>query len=144
MQFKAVARGKYRQLVHATSGTAVDITLFRCRVERPPHAKGDNTYLGLDLSDAVGDLDLLRKVDAFIQTAAQPSFSPVGRVLIVKVPRRHVSWELDDGSRSLDGAYALVVDQMVDVIIRPGAFGPFGYCLLLQRIKPHVSRDQEN
>ena len=142
MQLRAVVRGKFRQLTTAGGG-AVEATLYNCVVEKPPFDRGGKSYATLDLSDAVGDVDAVRKVDAFIRGAAHPAYSPFQasgprETLVIKVPRTGVAWELADGATSLDGPYELHEGQRVDVVLAAGAFGGFGYCWLLRRIKPSI------
>jgi hypothetical protein len=142
--WKAVTRGRFRQLVAATTGDPVDVTLYNCVVDKAPHARGGKTYLALDIGDAVGDVDLLRSADAFIHGLARPAFSPlVEPLLIVKMPEG-MSYELEDGSRSLEGAYPLARGRAIDVVLRHGAFGDFGYCVLVRRVKPHRGPEPEN
>jgi hypothetical protein len=140
MQLRAVTRGRFRQLVSAATGATPSVALYNCTVDEPPYERGGKTYVSLDIEDAVGDVDLLREIDAFVDSAAKPAFSPLATasLLIVKVPAHGVRYDAEDGSRDLDGAFQLRRGQAVDVVVRPGAFGAFGYCFLLQRVKPHA------
>lgn len=136
MRFRAVTRGTFRQVVNASDGTPVDLKLFRCVVDKAPYVRGAKTYVALDLIDALGDLDVLRALDEFIERSVTPEFSPLRPPLvIVKVPR-DVSYEDAEGAPGppLD----LKRGDEIDVMLRPGAFGAFGYCLLLTRVKPHA------
>lgn len=135
---QAVTRGKLRQIATA-GGDPVDVTLYACVVTRAPYVKGGKTYAGLDASAAAGDLDLLRRVDEFVRRQANPAFSPVapGGKLVVKLAPG-LRYENGDGDAALP--WNVTEGAVVDVVLRPGAFGDFGYCLLLRRVKPHVER----
>lgn len=133
--FQTVVRGRYRQLARAQGGGPVDVALYRCTVDEPPYTRGDKTYVSLDVGDALGDTDLLRACDDFIWAQARPAYSPVAAMplLVVKVPPG-VAYEDEIGHPA--APWTMTRGQVVDVVVRPGAFGDFGYCLLLQRIKP--------
>lgn len=129
VQLRAVSRGKMRQ-IEGHDGRAVEAALYGCQVARAPHDKAGKTYMTLDISACAGDLDTLRQVDAFVQRAARPAFSPLTEgQLIVKVPP---GAELEDGL-----ADAVLTNALIDIVVAPGAFGAFGYCWLLRRAKPH-------
>lgn len=134
---RAVTRGKFRQ-VTTSSGDPVSVKLYRCAVDEPPHDRNGKRYVALDVTEALGDLDLLRKVDAFIDAAAKPDFTPLlGPVVIVKMPL-NATYETEDGDPG--PAFMLQRGDAVDVELCPGAFGSFGYCWLMRRVKPHVQK----
>lgn len=136
--FDIVVRGKLRRLVRR--GRDVDMALYACRVERPPFVKHGKTYMELDLSAAAGDLDGLRAADTAIRAAVNPSFSPVRaetRGVIVKLLKT-TSYETDQGNPG--PAFVPAQNDLVDVVLTPGAFGQFGYCVLVKRMKPHALR----
>lgn len=135
---RAVARGRFRQLVGADGG-AVVLKLYGCIVDAEPYVRGGKTYMTLDVGDALGDTDLLRQVDELIYRQARPAFTPVQTPLLyVKLPPG-VHYETADGGPAFE-APNLRRGDVVDVCLQPGAFGPFGYCLLLRRLKPHAAR----
>jgi len=140
MQLRTVSRGKLRQLATAGGGP-VEARLYACRVAKAPYDKNGKTYLVLDLAAALGDLDVLRAVDDHVRRVAGARFSPLldgGAQLVVKVPPGGaVKYENDDGNPA--AAWRIEDDAYVDAVVRPGAFGDFGYCWLLHRVKPHAA-----
>lgn len=137
MQLRAVARGKLRQLTTA-GGEPVDVKLYACRVVKEPYDRNGKTYLGLDLSATLGDLDALRQVDDFVAKHASNGYSPLmpGGNLVVKLTAS-TKYENSDGNPA--ARWSIAPDAYVDLVLRPGAFGDFGYCWLVHRIKPHVT-----
>lgn len=134
---RAVVRGKFRQLVATDTGQAPEVCLYNCAVDQEPRRRGDKVYVSLDAGDAVGDIEMLKTIDDFICRTAKPAFSPVATLplLVVKVqPATKYEDELGHPSVS----WPMRRGQAVDVVLRPGAFGDFGYCLLLHRVKPHA------
>lgn len=137
MQLRAVVRGKLRQIAGA-GGAPVDVRLYGCRVVKPPHPKNGKTYAWLDWSQAGGDVDALRAVDQFVAhqaTGGAAGFSPLrdGGVLVVKVPP---DMRYEDAAADPTDPWPIEAGVLVDVELRPGAFGGFGYCWLLRRVKP--------
>lgn len=133
--FRSVARGKFRQLVRS-DGRQVDVALYRCVVDKPPYVRGGKTYVALDLIDAMGDMDVLRRVDEYIEKTAFPEFSPFRPpLLIVKIPTS-VTYQ-DVAGKHATTPFLMKQGDEIDVVVRPGAFGSFGYCWLLTRVKPH-------
>jgi len=134
MQLRAVSRGKLSQIT--CKDRPVDAALYGCMVVRAPEAKvGGKVYMTIDVSQCGGDMDVVRAVDDFIQRRAQPRFSPLlptGQ-LVVKVPAG-VKYENSEGMPA--APWTVLTNALVDIVVRPGAFGDFGYCWLLQRIKP--------
>ena len=132
-----MTRGKFRQ-VTASDGGPVSVRLYACTIDKAPYARHGKTYVCLDVSRAVGDLDLLHKVDAFVESQAHPDFSPVsGTRVIAKMPAG-VTYETEDGDPG--PRLSLTETDVVDVELVPGAFGKFGYCWLVRRVKPHVTK----
>lgn len=132
--FKAVSRGKFRQ-VALRDGRPAEATLYNCMVDKAPYQRGTKTYAVLDLSDAIGDLDVLRRIDEFIDATAKPEFSPLSFPLAV-IKLASTAYADADGLPC--EPFFLKRGDAVDVVLRPGAFGTFGYCLLLHRVKPHA------
>lgn len=136
VRLQSVTRGKFRQLV-TSDGLPVVATLYACVVDKAPYLKNGKTYVCLDTSGAVGDLDLVRKVDAFVDSQAKPDFSPVwGSRLVVKMPAT-LTYATDNGEAG--PPFVMNAADVVDVEVTPGAFGKFGYCWLMRRVKPHKS-----
>lgn len=139
--FDLVSRGTMRRL--ARHGREVAIALYACRVTRPPFSKNGKTYMHLDLSSAAGDLDALRDADQAICQAARPAFSPVAyaspagppRAVIVKLTKT-VAYSGADAAPA--PPFSPAEGDLVDVVLTPGAFGSFGYCVLVSRLKPHA------
>lgn len=131
---QTTVRGRLRQV--ARDGAPVDVALYNCVVDQEPRQRGDKVYLSLDAGDAVGDTDLLRRVDEHIYRAARPAFSPVALPLLTVKVLATTRYEDEAGHAA--PSWTPRRGQVVDVVLRPGAFGDFGYCLLLQRVKPHA------
>ena len=140
MRFRAVSRGTFRQLA-LPDGSPVEIKLFGCMVDREPYVRNDKTYVALDLIDAVGDLDVLRAVDEFIEHAARPEFSPYRPPLVIAKMPANVEYATATGEPG--SRFDLRRGELVDVLLRPGAFGSFGYCLLVSRVKPHALQTKQ-
>lgn len=138
--FRAVQRGRYRQVVHADSGQPVDVALYRCTVDAAPRERGGKMYASLDVADAVGDGDTLTQVDDYICRVARPAYSPVASRPLLVVKLYPLTRFEDEAGRPVAAGWPIQRGQVVDVVLRPGAFGDFGYCLLLHRIKPHELR----
>lgn len=141
VQLRSVTRGRLRQIARADDGHPVDVGLYAARVLLKPYEKNGKTYAMLDLTAAAGDLATLRQVDAFVARAANPAFTPLldgGTRVIVKL--QSVKYENAQGDAALP--WTIEDDMLVDVVLRPGAFGDFGYCWLLHRVKPHALRTQ--
>lgn len=137
--FRATTRGRYRQVVNAADGRAPEAALFRCTVDEAPYERGGKTYLPLDVGDAAGDMDVLRAVDAFIASQARPAYSPVASAPLLVVKVLATTRYDDEVGNPAAVPWTPRRGQEVDVLLRPGAFGDFGYCLLLRRIKPHAT-----
>ena len=129
-------RGRFSQIVSAP-GAPVLVKLYGCAVDKPPYVKNGKTYVSLDISEATGQLELLHRVDDLVHRHAKPQFSPVwGMLLIAKmniggVPTKYETAEGDPGP-----AFPMPKGAAVDVELAPGAFGGFGYCWLVRRVKP--------
>ncbi len=137
-------RGKFNTLVQR-DGSAVTAELYNCIVQREPAGPSagkppGKTYATLDLTYARGaGIGVLRNVDARIRKEAAPEFSPLrpDDSLVVKVPANGVSYETREGLPS--PPFAMSRGQSVDVVLKLGAYGSFGYCWLVHRIKPHLA-----
>lgn len=115
--FKAVKRGRYEQLT-TIDGTPVVARLAGCTVAKVTESNGKR-YATLDASCSTGDRQLLLDVDDFIRTRARPRFSPMRMAWACVTTKDEVG--VEPGS-------------VVDVELTPGAFGSFGWCLLLKRV----------
>lgn len=133
-----VTRGRYQHLVHSRDRSPIAVRLYNCEVTRAPYAKNGKTYAELDVGSAAGDVDVLRQVDDRIHRACSPAFTPVmGRRLIVKIPKTLV---YEDAAGDTTDAWPIERGAVIDVVLTPGAFGQFGWCLLAQRVKPTRAR----
>lgn len=134
---RAVTRGRLRQISRADGGP-VDVELYGCHVHRAPHVSGGKTYMTLNLDRAGGDTRVLAEVDDFVRRQAAPAFSPLlaGGHLVVKLPAG-VAYETAAGEPA--APWGILTNAAVDVVVRPGAFGDFGYCWLLRRVKPSAA-----
>ena len=136
MKYTVAPRGKFRTLLDPATGAPPAVRLFGCAVATAT-SSGGKSYVAL--APPPGDqpgLAAARAVDESIRAAQKPlGFSPLraGR-LHVKVPARGVRYETADGEET--PAWPLGAGATVDVEIRLGAFGAFGYCWLLARVKP--------
>lgn len=140
---QVVRRGKFSTLVNR-DGSPVTAELYKCVLSNDPHpARGDTsgkTYATLDLTFARGaGIGVLQNVSTRITREAAPEFSPLrpDKTLVVKFPAAagRVRHETREGAA--DAPFVPVAGQAVDVVLRLGAFGSFGYCWLVSRIKPH-------
>lgn len=139
---RVVRRGKFSTLVNR-DGTPVIAELYKCVLSNDPHpARGDTSgkmYATLDLTFARGaGIGVLHSVSQRIDKEAAPEFSPLrpDKTLVVKFPAGGaVRHETREGGA--DAPFTPVAGQAVDVVLRLGAFGSFGYCWLVSRIKPH-------
>ena len=134
--YASVKRGRLRHVVDAHDRQPVHVTVYRCTVAKAPHEVGGKTYVWLDVSDCLGDMQRLRDVDEYIRREASPRFSPVTKDLVIAKLTRATSYATDDGTPAwkLD----VVQGDVVDVVLQPGAFGAFGYCVLVSKLKPHA------
>ncbi len=135
--YASVARGSLRQVVDARTRQPVLATLYRCKVAKAPHAIGGKTYVWLDVSDCVGDVQCLRDVDEFIRREASPRFSPVTESMVIAKLTRATRYATDDGSAAW--TMDVTLGDVVDAVLQPGAFGSFGYCVLVNKLKPHAA-----
>lgn len=134
--FEVRVRGKLRRL--ARHGRDVDIALYACQVTRAPYVKHGKTYMELDFSVAAGDVDTLRAANQAIHAAAKPAFSPVRESAVLVKLLKTTAYET--AQATLGPAFVPNQNDLVDVVLTPGAFGEFGYCVLVKRIKPHALR----
>jgi hypothetical protein len=141
---RAVRRGMFQTLTLADGMTPVRAEVYACTVMRQT-TNGRHRFLTLDMSDAHGDgIDVMRRVDARIRHEAGPRFSPLHDggddfTAIVKLNDAEVRFETWDGGFAVP--FDLNEGMCVDVALKLGAFGPFGYCWLLERVKPHDGRE---
>ncbi len=118
--FVAKKRGKFQQLELAGGGGPVIARVRGCVVSKTSESRGKR-YATLDMSSAVGDKRLLLDVDEFIRARAAPRFSPL------RFAWTHVTVKIASGDDEVHRG------EILDVDLSPGAFGPFGWCLLLKK-----------
>lgn len=138
---RVVTRGRLRQLENPRGGGAPEARLYACEVLKPPYDRGGKTYVQLALG--LGDVDVLRRIDDLIHQQARPAFSPLstagdGLRVVAKLPG---TARFEDVAGDPCPRWQLHAGQRVDVVLEPGAFGDFGYCLLVRRIKPTAGQD---
>ena len=142
MDFKAVRRGKFMQLA-TPDGGPVEVKLFGCVVVSSKYSSGKDSsgkdssgkdYAKLDLSAAQGREDLVRVAEFIDATKPKPRFSPLrfglGNVVVKFGPG--TKWETAIAAIS---EFYLEPGSLVDVVVSPGAFGDFGWCVNVKRIK---------
>lgn len=115
--FAAKRRGKYEQL--ELNGKPVVARVGGCLVVKAFESHGKR-YATLDMTSAIGDKKLLLDADEFIRARASPKFSPL-RFAWTQVT---VKIATNDDVRPGD---------VIDAELSPGAFGAFGWCLLLKK-----------
>lgn len=137
--FASAPRGKFRELRLREGGDRVAVRARGCRVVWEPHPAGGGgghpagggggepgaLYATLDLTPDERALAVLRLADDEIRRLAAPRFTPLrdaGRAVVVKLARG-LAWPA--------GAAA------VDVVLSPGPFGAFGYCLTITECHRH-------
>ena len=124
--FRVVRRGRFRTLFRDDGPVEVRVA---GEVATPPHEVGGKTYLTVTVIDADAAA-ALAEVDARVRAEAGGlAFSPLGHGnLVVKVPR-DVRWASADGEPwdPREGA-------RLELELRLGSFGGFGYCWLARRI----------
>ena len=138
---KVARRGKFNTLV-TRAGDTVVAELYGCTVVREPHLSSGKTYATLDVAQARGSgVAVLRNVDVRIRREAAPEFSPLrpDGTLVIKIPP-HVRCETREGAAAPQ--FTPCKGQVVDAVLRLGAFGAFGYCWLATRLKPHSPEDE--
>ncbi len=129
--FKIVKRGKFFQL-QAPGGGPVEVKLFGCVVVAPTYGSGGKQYARFDLTQALGR-EHLTSVAEFIKQAAAPRFSPLRfgfKSVVVKMGG--AKWETAEAATF---EFPLEPGQRVDLVVGPGAFGDFGWCIVVKRIK---------
>ena len=138
MHLRAVTRGRLQHLVVGGGQQPPEARLYGCRVRRAPYEKNGKTYVVLGVQDALGDLDVLHRVDDFVRRQHPGSYSPIlleTGAVIAKLTSA-TKYENEDGDPA--APWHVRQDAAVDVVLRPGAFGSFGYCWLVHRLKPHA------
>ncbi len=140
MGFLAVKRGKFRQLADAHTRGPVDARLYAMRVERVSRNGSGKTFVTVDAGSALGDMHVLREADAFIRRAASPRFSPLdGSGQATKLTLKVLATTAyADSIGHPAPPFVPETGDVIDAVVRPGAFGEFGYCLLVQTLKPHA------
>lgn len=112
---RAVWRGTLQQVAEGPSGAAPVVHLRGVLVSRAPFVSGRKTYAVLELEPGAPETERVKRIDAFVRAQdVQPSYSPLGRSsVLVKV--------VSGTART---------NEVVDAVLKPGAFGSFGYCWL--------------
>ena len=140
---RVAQRGRFHTLTLSDGTTPVRAELYGCTVVSES-TNGRNAFLTLDLSNATArsdaGIDVLRRVDARIRREANPRFSPLrqdadGNRVIAKVDDGNLRFETWDGAFAVP--FEFRIGMRVDAVLRLGAFGTFGYCWLMERVKPH-------
>lgn len=132
---RSVRRGTLRQLVRR-DGAPVEATVYGCVVLKAPHVRDGKTYVWLDLGAAAGAVDVVREACETARRESGASFSPLaGDALIAKLSRTRYA-----DARGYECApFQPAEGDRVDAVLRPGAFGAFGMCVLVARLKPHAT-----
>jgi hypothetical protein len=123
MAFKVKKCGKYKSLVLG-NGAPLEFALSGCVVTRPPYLANSKWYARFDVSGAEGR-DVLSTVESEIFRLAKPRYSPARFMA-------NVVTKLDLDSVEFPGE--LVPGQAVDLVVAPGPFGDFGWCLNVRRV----------
>ena len=137
-------RGRFDTLT-LEDGTPVRAELYGCTVlKESKQANRDVGFLTLDIETttprAKQGIDTLKLVDARIRREASPRFSPLGHATVIaKVTYADVRFETWDGAFAVP--FQFRQGMRVDAVLRLGAFGSFGYCWLLERVKRHDASD---
>lgn len=130
-QITVVKRGRFHQITFADKSKVV-AHLTGCVVRKAFTSSDGKKYVKLDMTGAIGDKQLLLAVEERIKEVANPKFSPL-RFAWEDVTAKlfGTKWELD-GQPAAE--WELREGDVVDMSLSPGAFGPFGWCLLVARI----------
>ena len=123
-KLKSVKRGKFHQLRY--DDNPIELVFTNVKVVRDTQAtKIDRcvykTYTRLDLTRASGNKGDLLFIHNYIKSKASPNFSPL------KYAEENGSW--DDIVCKVKTERYLKAGDIVDVVLSPGAFGEFGWCL---------------
>jgi hypothetical protein len=124
-KLRSVRRGKFDQLRY--DNNPVELLFENCLVVRGIYDK----YIRLDLSKSHGDRVALLKIHEYIKNAVNPNFSPLKYA-------ENKSW--DDIVCKISNAYwdpfekYLNKGDKVDVVLSPGSFASFGWCLNIKKI----------
>ncbi|AGE58540.1 hypothetical protein PBCVNY2B_863L [Paramecium bursaria Chlorella virus NY2B] len=125
-KLRSVRRGKFEQLRYENQ--PIELLFENCYIIRGIY---DN-YVRLDLSKSSGDRSALLKIHEYIKNAANPNFSPL------KYAAENKSW--DDVVCKISNAnwepYEKYLNKgdKVDVVLSPGSFGSFGWCLNIKQV----------
>ena len=124
MSFTEARRGKFKTLVHPDNSP---VTLaFQTTVAAAPKIVSGKTYVSVCLDDRAADQALIYQVDAAIKEhQSDIEYSPIlrgAKALVVKV-----------GSKALADPDLAVLDR-VEVHMKLGNFGKFGYCWVASNI----------
>ena len=125
-KLRSVRRGKFSQLRY--DNQPIELLFENCVIVREIY---DNKYVRLDLSKSSGDRGALLKIHEYIKNAANPQFSPLKYA-------ENKSW--DDIVCKISNAQWYPFEKYlnkgdkVDVVLSPGAFGKFGWCLNVKNI----------
>ena len=125
-KLRSVRRGKFEQLRYENN--PIELLFENCLIVRGIY---DN-YVRLDVSISSGDRGALIKIHDYIKNAVNPNFSPI------KYAAENKSW--DDVVCKISNAQwepfekYLNKGDKVDVVLSPGSFGKFGWCLNVKKI----------
>ena len=138
--FRVVRRGTFDHIFNA-DGSDVVCRVYRALLQSA-FVKNGKTYVVLDTTRAIGDTLLVCHVDEFVRQRHPRAYRAATRDSMV-VKAHDTAWLDEDGDPLPPTAprdFGVFKDTYVDVVVTPGAFGSFGYCWLLDAIKPHRSR----
>ncbi|ABU44299.1 hypothetical protein FK949_gp207 [Paramecium bursaria Chlorella virus NYs1] len=125
-KLRSVRRGKYEQLRY--DNQPIKLLFENCYIVRGVYDK----YVRLDLSKSSGDRSALLKIHEYIKDVANPNFSPL------KYAAENRSW--DDIVCKISNAEWNPFEKhinkgdKVDVVLSPGSFGSFGWCLNIKQV----------
>lgn len=132
MRLVTVKRGRYEQVAYADK-SKVCAELDGCVVKKAFVSTDGKRYAKFDMSRAIGDKQLLLAVQDHIREAANPRFSPLRFAWEdVTVKLMGTKWEIGDQPAA---AWELREGDVVNLVLTPGAFGSFGWCLIATHVK---------
>lgn len=132
MHLVTVKRGRYDQVAFADK-SKVSAKLDGCVVKKAFVSNDGKRYAKFDMSRAIGDKQLLLGVQEHIKQAVNPRFSPLRFAWEdVTVKLMATKWEIGDQPAA---AWELREGDVVDLVVSPGAFASFGWCLIATHVR---------
>jgi len=125
-KIKSVKRGKFDQLTY--DGKKIEIPFKNVKIVRDIYSiKSDrcayNTFVRIDLTHSFGRKNDLLLIHNYIQSKTKSNFSPL------KYAAENNSWS-DIVCKIKTDKY-LSAGDIVDIVLTPGAYGAFGFCLTM-------------